>query len=62
MVVDLNSTNPDGWENDVHVTVSNPTEASVWEVSVADFHLRNQAAYLNQTEVNSLLLQRKVQL
>lgn len=37
MVVDLNSTNPDGWENDVHVTVSNPTEASVWEVSVADF-------------------------
>ena len=37
MVVNLNSTNPDGWENDVHVTVSNPTEASVWEVSVADF-------------------------
>lgn len=37
MVVNLGSTNPDGWDRDVHVTVSNPTEASVWEVSVADF-------------------------
>ena len=37
MVVNLGSTNPEGWENDVHVTVSNPTDASVWEVSVADF-------------------------
>ena len=37
MVVDLASTNPEGWENDVHVTVSNPTNASVWEVSVSDF-------------------------
>lgn len=37
MVVDLSSTNPDGWENDSHVLVSNQTQASVWEVSVADF-------------------------
>ncbi len=37
MVVDLNSTNPKGWENDKHILVSNPTQASVWEVSVADF-------------------------
>lgn len=37
MIVDLNKTNPEGWENDAHVFVSNPTQASVWEVSVADF-------------------------
>lgn len=37
MVVDLNTTNPEGWENDKHVLVQNQTDASVWEISVADF-------------------------
>lgn len=37
MVVDLSTTNPDGWENDKHVLVQNQTDASVWEISVADF-------------------------
>lgn len=37
MVVDLSKTNPDGWENDKHVLVQNQTDASVWEISVADF-------------------------
>lgn len=37
MVVDLSTTNPDGWENDKHVFVQNQTDASVWEISVADF-------------------------
>lgn len=37
MVVDLSATNPDGWENDKHVLVQNQTDASVWEISVADF-------------------------
>lgn len=37
MVVDLGTTNPDGWENDKHVLVQNHTDASVWEISVADF-------------------------
>ena len=37
MVVDLSTTNPDGWENDKHVLVQNQTNASVWEISVADF-------------------------
>ncbi|MDO4830638.1 MAG: type I pullulanase [Clostridia bacterium] len=37
MVVDLSLTNPDNWDNDKHVLVSNQTNASVWEVSVADF-------------------------
>lgn len=37
MVVDLSKTNPEGWENDKHILVNNQTDASVWEVSVADF-------------------------
>lgn len=37
MVVNLSTTNPDGWENDKHVLVKNQTDASVWEISVADF-------------------------
>ena len=37
MVVDLSTTNPDGWENDKHVLVQNQTDATVWEISVADF-------------------------
>lgn len=37
MAVDLSTTNPEGWENDKHVLVQNQTDASVWEISVADF-------------------------
>lgn len=37
MVVDLSTTNPEGWKNDKHVLVKNQTDASVWEISVADF-------------------------
>lgn len=37
MVVDLSKTNPENWENDKHILVDNQTDASVWEVSVADF-------------------------
>ena len=37
MVVNLSTTNPDGWKNDKHVLVQNQTDASVWDISVADF-------------------------
>ncbi len=37
MVVDLSKTNPDNWENDKHVMVAQQTNATVWEISVADF-------------------------
>ena len=37
MVVDLDSTNPSGWNNDKHVTVNNLTDETVWEVHVKDF-------------------------
>lgn len=37
MIVDLNSTNPLGWDKDTRQTVKNQTDAVVWEVSVKDF-------------------------
>lgn len=37
MVVDLDSTDPDGWSSDSHVLFDNAAEAVVWEVHVRDF-------------------------
>lgn len=37
MVVDLDSTDPDNWENDKYVLLNNSTEAIVWEIHVRDF-------------------------
>ena len=37
MVVDLDSTDPEGWENDKFVLVDEQTDAIIWEVVVRDF-------------------------
>ncbi len=37
MVVDPEKAVPEGWENDDHVFVARQTDATVWEISVADF-------------------------
>ena len=37
MVVDLDSTDPEGWENDQHVLLEENTDSSVWEIHVKDF-------------------------
>lgn len=37
MVVNPDAVNPENWENDNHVFVAHQTNASVWEISVADF-------------------------
>ena len=37
MVVDLSSTDPEGWENDRHVLPDKPNDAIVWEIHVRDF-------------------------
>ena len=58
MVVDLGSTDPEGWESDTHVSVDKPTEAIVWEVNVKDFSgdpasgvsEKNRGKYLAFTE------------
>jgi len=37
MVVEASSINPSGWSSDTHVGVTNPVNASIYEVSVRDF-------------------------
>lgn len=37
MIVDLASTNPEGWDKDSHVLYDNPNDAVVWEIHVRDF-------------------------
>ncbi len=39
MVVDLDSTDPEGWEDDNHVLFDSAAEASVWEVHIRDFSI-----------------------
>ena len=61
MVVDLSSTDPDGWSADKHVFFDNPGEAVVWEVHVRDFSIdvssgvsdANKGKYLAFTEGNT---------
>ena len=61
MVVDLDSTDPDGWDQDEHVLFDNPGEAVVWEVHVRDFSIdvssgvseENRGKYLAFTEGNT---------
>lgn len=43
MIVDLDATDPDGWENDRHVVFRNAGEAVVWEVHVRDFSAHENA-------------------
>lgn len=63
MVVDLPSTNPEGWDKDNHVLYENPTDAVVWEVHVRDFSKdansgvseKNRGKYLAFTETGTTL-------
>lgn len=63
MVVDLDSTDPEGWNTDKHVLFDNSTEAAVWEVHVRDFSIAdnsgvsdiNKGKYLAFTEGGTTL-------
>ena len=63
MVVDLNSTDPDGWDKDKHITYDSPTDTVVWEVHVRDFSISpdsgvtdaNKGKYLAFTEKGTTL-------
>ena len=64
MVVDLDSTDPEGWNNDDGFTrVANQSDASVWEVHVKDFSYdsssgvseANRGKYLAFTETGTTL-------
>ena len=61
MVVDFKNTNPDGWENDKHVLLKNPTDSFVWEIHIKDFSYdpssgvteKNRGKYLAFTETGT---------
>ncbi len=61
MICDLDSTDPEGWNNDKHVFFDNPGEAVVWEIHVRDFSIdvssgvsdANKGKYLAFTEGNT---------
>ena len=63
MVVDLDSTDPAGWDSDARQLVDNPTMAQVWEVHVKDFSYdpesgvseANRGKYLAFTELETTL-------
>ena len=63
MVVDLDSTDPEGWSSDKHVLFDNMTEAAVWEVHIRDFSIAdnsgisetNKGKYLAFTEGGTTL-------
>ncbi len=63
MVVDLDSTDPAGWNNDKHVLWSNSSDLFVWEAHVKDFSYnknsgvseKNRGKYLAFTETGTTL-------
>lgn len=58
MVVDLDSTDPEGWDQDQHVFQTNMTKSAIWELHIRDFSCdpnsgisaENQGKYLAFTE------------
>ncbi|MBR4655186.1 MAG: type I pullulanase [Oscillospiraceae bacterium] len=63
MVVDLDATDPAGWNNDKHVLLDESTDAVIWEIHVRDFSVdpssgvtdANRGKYLAFTEANTTL-------
>ncbi len=63
MVVDLASTNPEGWENDSFERAAESTDANVWEIHVKDFSYdpasgvseANRGKYMAFTELQTTL-------
>ncbi len=59
MVVDLDSTDPAGWDNDKRVSCPNQTDAVIWEAHVRDFSassdsgMTNKGKYLAFTETGT---------
>ena len=59
MVIDLDSTDPVGWENDKRVSCPNQTDAVIWEAHVRDFSsssdsgMKNKGKFLAFTETGT---------
>lgn len=60
VIVDLDETNPDGWNDDIKPDFHNPTEAIIYEIHLRDFSMnpysgiRNKGKYLSFTETNAI--------
>jgi type I pullulanase len=62
-IVDLDSTDPEGWSSDAHVLLDKNTDSYVWEVHVKDFSYdsksgvssKNRGKYLAFTETGTTL-------
>ena len=48
MVVDLDSTDPAGWDKDTYVTQENYTDAVIWELHVRDFSVHESSGMTNK--------------
>ncbi len=48
MVINLDSTDPAGWENDTYVTQDNYTDAVIWELHVRDFSIDETSGMVNK--------------
>lgn len=63
MICDLDSTDPEGWENDTHVLRDNTAQSNIWELHVKDFSYdkasgvsdANRGKYLAFTEKGTTL-------
>ena len=63
MVVDLDDTDPEGWENDQHVLLEENTDAVIWEIHIRDFSIdpssgvssENRGKFLAFTEDDTTL-------
>lgn len=63
MIVDLDSTDPQGWEDDQHILLDAQSEAVVWELQIKDFSYNansgvseeNRGKYLAFTETGTTL-------
>ena len=63
MVVDLDSTDPEGWDQDAHIYVDEQSDAIIWELQVKDFSYSetsgvseaNRGKYLAFTEKGTTL-------
>ncbi|MBQ1991583.1 MAG: hypothetical protein II233_02285, partial [Clostridia bacterium] len=50
MVVDLDSTDPEGWNTDKHVLFNSAQEAVVWEVHVRDFSISDSSGISDENK------------
>ena len=48
MIIDLDSTDPEGWNEDTYVTQENYTDAVIWELHVRDFSIDENSGMTNK--------------